>query len=160
MNLVDFGNRLTSNLNNQLGMNLKVRSNLDITQEALYISSEKCIEINEVLLEETARESNINLQDYAFIIMSHEVGHALDFELIKIDTNITRYERILKTQGYKEEIAKRLMTCKLQAEKNAWNIAEDIVPPKFLPLFKQIKKSSLEKNREIFQLEKERLKGY
>ncbi|PFR91119.1 hypothetical protein [Priestia megaterium] len=158
MNIVAFAEKLTSNLKDQLGMSLTVRSNLNIMQEAFYIPSEKCIEINELLLEKAANNLNIDLKDYAFIIISHEVGHALDHELIKIDTDINRYQRILKTQGYKEEVAKKLVACKLKAEQNAWNIAEDIIPPKFNSIFKQIKTESLEKSKEIFYLEKELFK--
>ncbi|MDU9695553.1 hypothetical protein O0Q50_30590 [Priestia aryabhattai] len=158
MDLANFGNELISKINAELRMKLKFRSDSTIEHTAFYVSSEECIEVNEGLLEEEARAKNINLKDYTYIIISHEIGHALDKQLPKIDTKIQRFERILKTQGYKEEIANRLMMCKLEAEQNAWNHAENIVTPKFNLLFNQIKSESLKKSKENFKLEKQLLK--
>jgi len=137
---------------------ITIERNNAMLNHGLFIPSSTTIQINEKLINESAKKEGIDIKVYAVIIYLHEFGHATDLELAEIDSKITHYLNLINKHGYNSSWANKYEFYSLKAEINAWSIAEKLISPKLMETFIKMKNDSLKLHKSILKSEKKYFK--
>lgn len=104
----------------------------DSLYSAFYSIEKKCIYLCDELLceayNEVKKRNNIDFsyEKYIEIVFMHEIGHALDKELIKLNKQYDNWWiKYIEKKVSKEEYQEKTDQIILKREENAWNIAQE-----------------------------------
>ncbi|MFB5283592.1 hypothetical protein [Peribacillus sp. Hz7] len=130
-------------------LNIDLSTSEEDSNEMYFDINERKIYINERRLREEARAYLIPFNLYVKIIFLHELGHAQDknLEAIHDDSN-SCFERAKENpfSNRVDELLLRIKGNSIQAEKNAWEIAEGFIDDELKNAFNLIKKNSLKEH--------------
>jgi hypothetical protein len=105
---------------------------------ATYNFETKMLEINQSAFYKEANRMNLPVEDVVYIIVSHELGHAIDRDIEKLFNKKIQVYELLKEKGYDEGIINEGVQALIQAEKNAWKNGEQFVPHRLKEKYLQV----------------------
>jgi hypothetical protein len=115
------------------------------------------VEVNVNNLNTRSKEYDLSFEDYSEIILYHELGHALDPKLEILTKEINDCFNSLMINGFDENVLNTIKKHRIEAEKNAWEIAQTYTKPNLINKFMEIRNEALEYTISIEELQKQQI---
>ncbi|AEI39777.1 hypothetical protein [Paenibacillus mucilaginosus] len=132
-----------SNFVRESGFELTVVEIQDDRGMATYDYSKSLIELNSVAFEKEAEKKGLSIDEVIILVVSHELGHALDQDLVKDSEEITAVFQIIQDTGFTDKLMNRILELTLKAEKSAWEIGGQFVPEHLKSIYNKMNESNL-----------------